>query len=330
VPGSRRALAAPAGGAGTPAPARWLIVGVPIVLVVLLVWQSVWTGGSQSPATIGFATTLETVMSRLVFTRLAALALRAPLPRLAMFAPLKARAATAATAAPATPGITGEVLETRNVDNYTYLRLRTAEGELWAAVLTTPTRKGERVTIVNPMTMTNFESKSLKRTFDRIVVGTLADQNAKVAAAPAPAAPLAPGGLPPAGAMAAAPAGAPNPHAPAPGAPTTPTAKVAKAAGADARTVAEVVDGRTALSGRTVLVHARVVKANSGIMGKNWLHLQDGSGSAADGTNDIVVTTKNEAAIGDIVTARGKVRTDVDVGSGYTFAALIEDATVTK
>jgi hypothetical protein len=73
-----------------------------------------------------------------------------------------------------------------------------------------------------------------------------------------------------------------------------------------------------------------VVKVNIGIMGKNWLHLRDGSGSAADGSNDILVTTRDTAALGDIVSIKGTVRTDVNLGSGYTYAVLIEDAAVHK
>ena len=110
----------------------------------------------------------------------------------------------------------------------------------------------------------------------------------------------------------------------------TPVAKVAKATGPDARTVAEVVAGKAALNTKTVLVRAQVVKVNLGIMGKNWLHLQDGSGSAADGSNDILVTTQDRVAVGDVVNARGKVRTDLNLGGGYAYAVLIEDATVRK
>jgi hypothetical protein len=220
---------------------------------------------------------------------------------------LLAAAGITAQAAPApqAPAVKGEVLETRNVESYTYLRLKTAEGEIWAAVPTTTVKKGAQVTIGNAMTMNNFESKTLNKKFDRIVFGQLVDPNAKPAA--------------PHGAASASAAGAP-----------APIAKVPKATGPDGRTVAEVFKGKAALKDKTVTVRAQVVKVNIGILGKNWLHVQDGSGSAADGTNDIVVTTKGEAAIGDIVTAKGKVRTDVDVGSGYRYAVLIEDAVVGK
>jgi len=214
-------------------------------------------------------------------------------------------AAIAAPPAPAPQATTlqGEVLETQNVDMYTYLRLKTKDGEIWAAVPTTTVKKGAQVTIANPTTMHNFESKTLKKTFDKIVFGQVVDPNAKPAA----------------------------PHGATPGASAaTPLAKVAKASGPDAKTVGEVVKGRVALKDKTVLVHAQVVKVNLGILGKNWLHVRDGSGSDADGTNDVLVTTKDEAAVGDIVTVKGTVRNDVNLGSGYTYAVLIEDAAVRK
>jgi hypothetical protein len=207
----------------------------------------------------------------------------------------------------AAPGLKGEVLETKDVDSYTYLRLKTAEGEVWAAVAKTPVKKGAQVTLTNTTVMENFESKSLKRKFDKIVFGTIADPNAKAAA----------------GAPAAAPHGAPAAAA-------TPVAKVAKATGPEARTVAEVVGGRASLKNKPVVVRGQVVKVNLGIMGKNWVHLQDGSGSSKDGTHDILVTTADTATVGDIVNAKGVVRTDVNLGSGYAYAVLIEEASLRK
>lgn len=201
--------------------------------------------------------------------------------------------------------VKGEVLETRDVDSYTYLRLKTGSGEVWAAVPTTAVKKGAVVTIGDAMTMENFQSKALNRKFDKIVFGQIVDPNAK------PAAPQ--GATPPAAA-----------------APVANVAKVAKATGPDARTVAEVVKGKAGLKDKPVLLRGQVVKVNLGILGKNWLHLQDGTGTAADGSNDILVTTKDEAALGDIVTVKGTVHTDVTFGSGYTYAVVIEDAAVRK
>ena len=201
--------------------------------------------------------------------------------------------------------IQGEVLEVRDAAPYTFLRLKTGTGETWAAVTAAPVKKGEQVPIAYSTVMENFESKSLEKTFDKIVFGTLAGANAPAARAM------------PHGSM-----GAPTP--------ASAPVKVAKAAGSDARTVAEVVGGKTALKDKSVSLRGQVVKANLGIMGKNWFHVQDGSGSAGAGTNDILVTSKDVAAVGDVVLVKGTVRTDVKVGPGYDYAVLIENASLKK
>lgn len=225
--------------------------------------------------------------------------------RCALAAILVAAASAAAATAPAPAStLQGEVLEIRNVDSYTYLRLKTAGGETWAAVPTTQVKPGSQVTIGYAMVMKDFESKSLKKTFDKIVFGQV----------------VGPAGAPAAGGAAAPPA---PPQA-------VKTIKVDKATGPDARTVADVVTGKAALKDKTVVVRGQVAKVSTGIMGKNWLHLRDGSGSAADGSHDILVTTKDTVAPGDVVTVKGTVRTDVNLGSGYSYAVLIEDAALRK
>jgi hypothetical protein len=206
------------------------------------------------------------------------------------------------------------VLEVRNVDSYTYLRLKTASGELWAAVPTATVAKGARVTIAQPMMMANFESKTLKKTFDQIAFGTLDDASAK------PGATNLTGQITPPHGSAAPAAAGPRPV----------ITKVAKAEGAEGKTVAEVAGGAAALKGKTVSVRGQVVKFNGGIMGKNWVHLRDGSGKDADGSNDLLVTTQDNAAVGDVLVAKGTVRTEVDLGSGYRYAVIVEDATLRK
>jgi len=84
----------------------------------------------------------------------------------------------------------GEVLESQDVANYTYLRLKTAAGEVWAAVPRANVRVHEQVQLVGATLMRDFESKTLKRTFPSIYFGTLAS----AAADPyAPGSPLPPG-----------------------------------------------------------------------------------------------------------------------------------------
>ena len=217
----------------------------------------------------------------------------------ALAAPLHVGAATPSVEA---HSFSGEILELKDVDSYTYVRLKTRDGEIWAAVPRAPLRVGGQIFIGSAMTMKDFESRTLKRRFESIVFGELTGPDGRRLEAP-PATKAAP---------------------------TAPAVKVAKAPGAESRTVAEIVGGKGSLKDRSVLVRAQVVKVSLGIMGKNWLHLQDGSGSGADGTNDVLVTTQDVVAVGDIVTARGTVRTDVDLGSGYRYAVLVENAAVRK
>ena len=210
-------------------------------------------------------------------------------------------------AAPQAASLKGTVLETKDVESYTYLRLKTSSGETWAAVSKAPVKKGSEVTIENPVVMNNFESKSLKKTFDKIVFGNLAGTGAGAA-----------GDIAKQHAMATAKS------------PVIEDVKVPKAEGADARTVAEIATNRMALKGKTVLVRGKVVKFTPDILAKNWIHLRDGSGSAADNTNDVLVTTKEQAKVGDTVLVKGVVQTDRDLGSGYSFKVLIEEATLQK
>ena len=211
-------------------------------------------------------------------------------------------------------GLTGKVLERIDAAPYSYLRLQTARGEVWAAVPEAKLEKGVEVTIASPMLMNNFESKTLNRTFAEIFFGNLAPAGGAQAAMPA---------------HAGAPQGQP---AAAPGAPVVPkeAVKVDKASGADARTVAEVWAQKGGLKEKSVTIRGQVVKYNPGVMGKNWIHLQDGSGEASKGNHDITVTSQDPAAKGDIVTVKGIVRQDKDFGAGYVYALIVEDAKVVK
>ena len=105
---------------------------------------------------------------------------------------------------------------------------------------------------------------------------------------------------------------------------------VPKATGPDARTVAEIVAKGAELKNKPVAVRGKVVKYTPNVMGKNWVHLRDGTGSVSDGTNDVLVTTTDETKIGDVVLARGTVRTDVNLGSGYGYKVLVEEAKLQK
>jgi hypothetical protein len=128
---------------------------------------------------------------------------------------------------------------------------------------------------------------------------------------------------------AAAPADAsamPANHPPARPAGEIDLAGIAKAEGG--KTVADVFTEKDALAGQKVVVRGKVVKTNAGIMGKDWVHVRDGSG--ADGTNDLTVTTTMNPLpkIGDTVLVTGTAVTNKDFGMGYQYPVLVEDAEV--
>ena len=101
---------------------------------------------------------------------------------------------------------------------------------------------------------------------------------------------------------------------------------IAKADGG--KTVAEVFAEKDALAGKPVTFRGKVVKTNPDIMGKNWLHVRDGSGE--EGTNDLTITTAGTLPnVGDTVVVTGNVTLNKDFGMGYAYDVLVEDAQVT-
>ena len=241
-------------------------------------------------------------------------------------APLKGSAPAAVipqAPQPALATVSGVVEETLDASDYTYMRLRTnGGGETWAAITKAKVKKGDSVTVVNAMSMDGFESKTLNRKFDHIVFGSLGDGRAGAPSAPVSAH----------GAAADAPKGAPAaPHAAvADGGADAGDVRVPKAEGKDARTVAQVFAERALLKDKTVTVRGKVVKANPGVMGRNWYHIRDGSGSREKKDDDLTVTTGDPAAVGDVVVVKGVVHVDKDFGAGYQYPVVLEDAKVTK
>jgi hypothetical protein len=220
--------------------------------------------------------------------------------------PSPAPASAAPAVAVGTPPGTGKVLETMNSGGYTYVNVDLGGAPVWVAGPEVAVKVGDTVTVPAGMAMHDFQSSTLNRTFE-LVYFVPAIQTG---AAPTDAA----------AAVTAAHKGMASK------APATSGEPVAKLDGG--RTVEEVVTKAAELAGQEIALRARVVKANFGIMGANWLHLQDGTGGP--GTNDLTVTTDAKVAVGDVVVVRGKVTTDKDFGSGYKYAVIVEKAAVTK
>jgi hypothetical protein len=59
-------------------------------------------------------------------------------------------------------------------------------------------------------------------------------------------------------------------------------------------------------------------------MGKNWIHVQDGS--EFNGEFDLTITTNAVAEVGQTITFEGTIALDKDFGYGYVYSILMEDA----
>lgn len=205
--------------------------------------------------------------------------------------------------------MSGKVIETMNAGGYTYMLLEMGGEKKWVAVPPCEVKVGEEVKVMPGMEMGRFTSKALNRTFDNIIFS---------------------GGLIPVGEKAKAEEAKKAAHAsiPQPAKVDLSNIKVEKAAGENAYTVAELYGKAADLDKKPVVLKGVVVKVSKGIMGKNWLHLRDGSGDAE--TNDIVVTSQDLAETGETVTVKGTLYKDKDFGAGYFFKVIVEEGVISR
>ncbi|HLP78314.1 MAG TPA: DNA-binding protein [Candidatus Paceibacterota bacterium] len=211
--------------------------------------------------------------------------------------------------------IAGKVLETTNSGGYTYILVQHGAGKTWTASQQFNVAIGDSVNIPTGWVMKDFKSTTLNRMFDWILFAPGVEVNGKPNQ---PSVSELPPGHPPTGATPAAPA-------------TKPPIEVKKGSVAKAQggyTVEECYAKKSKLSGKTVKVRGVVVKFTPEILGRNWIHLRDGSGKNESG--DLTVTTQDEVKVGDTIVVEGKVACDKDFGAGYKYSLLIEDATAKK
>jgi hypothetical protein len=202
--------------------------------------------------------------------------------------------------------VSGKVVETMSSGGYTYIQIEKDAKKTWVAVPKADIKTGQDVSFYPGATMPNFESKTLNRTFDSVIFSPGLVDAPDVEAAS-------------------------NPHGNKQSAPVNnEPIKIDKASGPDAYTIEEIYNKKSSLDKKNVVVKGKVVKVSENIMNKNWIHIQDGSGTAGDGTNDIIATSADMASVGDIVTVSGTLVSDMDIGSGYKFDVIIEQAKITK
>ena len=92
---------------------------------------------------------------------------------------------------------------------------------------------------------------------------------------------------------------------------------------ADCVTISKLLADKKGYEGKLIKVKGQVTKYNGGIMGKNWVHIQDGTENK-DGF-DLTITTDITVAVGEIVTFEGKIALDKDFGYGYSYNVLMEE-----
>lgn len=195
-----------------------------------------------------------------------------------------------------------KVEEVVQTSNYTYLKVNENGTENWIAVTRMEAAPGETYFYNEGMEMKNFESKELNRTFESVYFVQEISKEPIVAAIPVP-----------------------EGHGKAQGGKTD-GISVSPADGSVS--IADLYAKRADFSGKTIKMKGQVVKVNNEVMGKNWIHLQDGTGSADD--FDLTVTSMETAEIGDIVTFEGAITLKKDFGYGYFYEVIMEDAKLVK
>ncbi len=200
-------------------------------------------------------------------------------------------------------GDSGIVIETMDAGGYTYSNLKKDGMTDWVASPATSVKIGQEVSFTGCMPMVNFHSKALNRTFPTIkfcgaMKGDSEPLKNKLTVSKVVA-------------------------------PTSDEIKAIQAAkGKDAYSVADCYAKSTELDKKTVEVRGKVMKVSNGIMGMNWAHIQDGTGSSATNNNNIVVTMKGDPEPGKIITISGTLMKNKDFGSGYKYDVIIEQAII--
>lgn len=207
-----------------------------------------------------------------------------------------------------------KVAEVIQTSNYTYLKVSDNGAESWLAVTSQEAAAGETYYYDQALEMKNFNSKELNRTFETIYF--VQGLSKTPVAAPATS-----GGMGGAmgGSMAAGHTG------------TTADAMkegISVSPAENGVSIAKLYTDRASFGGKTIKMKGQVVKVNEEVMGKNWIHIQDGT---KDGENfDLTITTLDLVKVDDVVTFEGIITLKKDFGAGYFYELIMEDAKLVK
>lgn len=239
--------------------------------------------------------------------------------------------------APSTEQVSsGVVKEMMNASGYTYMLVTSAGKDIWVAIPETPLKNGAEVNYYQGMEMKDFNSKTLNRTFPSIIFSSglataKADQQVEApkqsgsndsfaSAVKAERSTAAPAAINDTKESAGS-SGAIVPLA---------EISVEKATAANGYNVAELFSQAKDITGKKVQVRGKVVKVSPAIMGKNWIHLQDGTGDPMKNTHDLVVTTNENVELDATVIFEGVITANKDFGAGYKYDAIVEEAILIK
>jgi hypothetical protein len=203
-----------------------------------------------------------------------------------------------------------EVSEVLQANSYTYLKVKENGGKRWMAVTKQEIKTGEVYYYDEALQMTNFSSKDLDRTFDVIWFVNQISKN--------PISQDLAGGMHGMGSMTG------NAHSGKIEPGQKSNIQIEKTDGEI--TIAEIFDNSEAYSGKEIEIRGVVIKVNKQIMGKNWIHIQDGTNS--EEKFDLTITSQNLAEVNDEVTFKGKITLEKDFGSGYFYEVIMEEATL--
>ncbi len=205
-----------------------------------------------------------------------------------------------------------EVSEVIQASAYTYLKVKENSDEKWMAVSKQDVQVGDVLYYDEALQMTNFHSKDLDRTFEVVY---FVNQISETPILNHPAA-----GMRGMGGMTE------DPHSEKIESDKKSAINLEKSG--NELTIAQIFENRDQYSGKEVEIRGVVVKVNKQIMGKNWVHIQDGTES--NGNYDLTITTQDLAEVNDEVSFKGKITLNKDFGSGYSYEVIMEDAVVTS
>lgn len=201
-----------------------------------------------------------------------------------------------------------EVSEVVQGSTYTYMKVKENKGERWVAIAKTEVEEGDVLYYDEALQMNDFNSKELDRTFDEIYFINQVSET--------PIEKSIMGGMPAHG----------HAHDHSGKVQTEQKSSISMEKSENEMTIAEIFANPQEYAGEEVEIRGVAVKVNKEIMGKNWVHIQDGTNS--DGDFDLTVTTTDNVDVNDEVTFKGKITLEKDFGAGYYYDVIMEEAEV--